>query len=79
MQLTKIDSVWMAISVDEDGIEGVCGVRVDDAWMPLVAADGDRLPFILANAEMIARGQGRLVKIIRLHNREEVSTIDGRQ
>jgi hypothetical protein len=28
---------------------------------------------------MIARGQGRLVKIIRLHEREVVSQIDGRQ
>ncbi|WP_292449511.1 hypothetical protein, partial [Mesorhizobium sp.] len=67
------------LSVDDNGTEGVCAVLVDDAWMPLVAADKQRLPFLQQQAAIIARRDQRLVRIVRLHDREEVSQVDGRQ
>jgi hypothetical protein len=67
--LTRIDPVWMALSVDDDGTEGLCAVQIDGTWMPLVAADEMRLAFIRAQAEIIARQQQRLVRIVRLGER----------
>jgi hypothetical protein len=76
--LLSIDSVWMAVSVDDDGTEGVCALNVNGQWFPLIAADEKRLPFVLAQAEMIAKRDQRLVRIIKLTSREEFKVIDGR-
>lgn len=77
--LPRIDSVWMAVSVDDDGSEGVCAVFHNGMWMPLLAADEARLEAIIEEAKLIAAAQGRLIRIIKLHSREEVRAIDGRQ
>jgi hypothetical protein len=77
--LLRIDSVWMAVSVDDDGTEGVCAILVGEQWMPLLAADEARVPFIIDEAEKIAKAQQRVVKVIRLSNRSKFATFDGRQ
>ena len=78
--IVRIDAVWMAISVDEDGTEGVCAVFTPtQGWLPLIAADAARLPFVIERAAEIAAEQQRLVKIFRLHGREEIDQFDGRQ
>lgn len=77
--LVRIESVWMAVSVDDDGTEGVCATMIGGRWMPLIAADETRLAFIREAAAMIAANQQRLVRVIRLNTREEVEVIDGRQ
>ena len=74
----RIDNVWLAVSVDDDGTEGVCAVMVNGAWMPLLAADEKRLPFIIEQASQIAAIQQRLIRIVKLTTREEVQVIDGR-
>lgn len=76
--LLRIDSVWMAVSVDDDGSEGICAILHNGAWTPLLAADEARLAAIIREAEIIAATQGRLIRIIKLHSREEVKAIDGR-
>lgn len=78
--LRRIDSVWMAVSVDDaDDTEGVCAVNVAGSWYPLIAADERRLPFILEEGRKIAERDKRRVRIIRLTTREEIDVIDGRQ
>ena len=77
--LRRVDAVWLALSVDDDGTEGVCAILVNGTWMPLLAADEERLPFIIAQARAIARRDQRLVRIVRLHGREELEQIDCRQ
>ena len=76
--LLRIDNVWMALSVDDDGTEGVCATMMGDQWMPLLAADEKRLPFIIDMARKIAVAEKRLVRIVKLTTREEVELIDGR-
>jgi len=76
--LLRIDSVFMALSVDDDGTEGVCAVMVNGMWMPLLAADEKRLPFIKEQAAFVAKRDNRLVRIVKLTSREEVEVIDGR-
>jgi hypothetical protein len=76
--LRRIDSVWMAVSVDADGTEGICAILRQGAWRPLLAADAERLPFIMQQAEAIAKEQRRLVRIVRLTAREEHAAFDCR-
>jgi hypothetical protein len=80
-KILSIDQVWMAVGVDADGTEGICAVHSDvmDSWLPLLAADEARLPWIIEMARKIARDRQQLVRIIRLHGREEFDRIDGRQ
>lgn len=77
--LLRIDSVWMALSVDEDGTEGVCAFMSNTGWMPLIAADEKRLADIRKLARQIAYSENRLVRIVRMTTREAVEEIDGRQ
>lgn len=76
--LPRIDAVWMAVSVDDDGSEGVCAVMVDGTWMPLLAADENRLADIKAAASNIAKQQNRLVRIVKMTTREEIANYDER-
>lgn len=77
-KLLRIDAVWMAVSVDENGDEGVCAVNIDGGWMPLLAADEKRLPWIVARASEIAAATQQLIRIVKLTTREEFQVIDGR-
>ena len=71
-----IENVWMAVSVEDNGDEGVCAVMVGGAWMPLLAADRARLPFVEEQAQMLAdQLPDKRIKLIRLTGREEVRTM----
>lgn len=75
----RVKTVWMAISVDEDGDEGLCAfLSPDGMWMPLVATDEVRLALITEKAAEIAHQTGRIISIIRLDARTEVQLIDPR-
>lgn len=76
--ITRIDAVWAAVSVDEDGLEGLCSVYIDGVWWPLIAADERRLPFVLEQAERLAKANGSLVEVVRLSTRTALKTFDGR-
>jgi hypothetical protein len=77
--ILSIDQVWMAVGVDADGTEGICAAYMNGQWLPLLAADEARLPWITEMARQIARDRQQLVRIIKLHGREECERIDGRQ
>ena len=74
-----IENCWLAVSVDEEGDEGVCAALIGHAWMPLMAADRARLPFVLDAAQKIADETGQTIKIIRLTERSEIKTITRRK
>ena len=74
-----IENCWLAVSVDANGDEGVCAALVGAHWMPLMAADRARLPFVIDAAEKIASQTGQSIKIIRLTERSEIRTIAGRK
>ena len=74
-----IENCWLAVSVDDNGDEGVCAALVGEHWMPLLAADRARLPFVIDAAEKIADQTGQTIKIIRLTERSEIRTIAARK
>lgn len=72
-----IDKVWCAVAVDpEDQTEGVCAHLVNKTWMPLIAADENRLAQIIPIARGIADQSGQTILIVKLSAREIVEVIE---
>lgn len=70
--IRRIDAVWAIVSVDPaDNTEGMCASLEGGVWYPLLAADEDRLPFIIREAKKL-QAAGRSVKLIKLTTREEM-------
>lgn len=70
----RIDAVWAAVSVDEGG-EGLCAVNLNGSWTPLIAADEQRLEWVVDQARQLARVTSKRIKIIKLTSRIEVMDI----
>lgn len=71
----RIESIWAFVSVDENGLEGVCAHSTAVGMLPLITARPDLLPALRKMAEEIARHSGKQIKVIRMHSREEIETI----
>jgi hypothetical protein len=71
----RITAIWAAVSVDEDGMEGVCAVNLNGTWTPLLAADETRLERVVDQARHLAKATGKRIKIIKLTSRIEVMDI----
>lgn len=74
--LLRIDKVFMFVSVDKDGNEGVCAAPL---WpggdpIPMIAADEARLKNLIPLAEQLSKLTGMTIRLIRLHTREELRT-----
>jgi hypothetical protein len=72
----KVESIWVFISVGEDGDEGVVAAPIGGALMPLVASDETRLHLYIPVAERIATQTGMTIKLIKLGTREEIRIIE---
>lgn len=75
--MPRIDFIWAALSVDATGNEGVIGAVVDGRWMPLVAADPERLDWIAEKAALVATTQKCVVRIVKFGERSVVHEFDG--
>jgi hypothetical protein len=74
--LLRIDQVWVFVSVDDDGNEGVCAApMLGMGVVPLIAADEARLASLLPVAQRIATMSGKTVKLVKLSTREELQVI----
>jgi len=59
----RITKVWIFVSVDEDGDEGVCAFMGSQGWMPMVAADEKRLHSLIPVAQEIADARGVKIEV----------------
>ena len=70
--LGRIDSLWAALSLGGGG-EGLCAVSFGDLTLPLVVADRGKLKrVIIPKAKQIAKLFGKLVRLARFKQRENV-------
>jgi hypothetical protein len=79
-EMPRIDCIWAFLSVDEeDGNEGVCAAQLAGmpGLTPLIAADQRRLDLLTPIAEDLARQTGRVLRLVKFHNREVVRQIGG--
>lgn len=76
----RIDRIWMYVSRDEHGNEGVCAgpLMGPGSFVPLIAADQARLAQLTPMAEVIATMTGKQVVLIEFTARTELRTITGR-
>jgi len=72
--LETITEIWAFVASDHNG-EGVVGMKIRDTWMPLIAADRDRLEGLRPMAMQIAVETGKTIKLVKFTTREEVETI----
>jgi NAD(P)H-dependent flavin oxidoreductase YrpB (nitropropane dioxygenase family) len=84
--LFRIDTVWLAVSIDASGNEGVCAVSIDighgPMLMPLMAADKRRLQsFVLPRAKELAATIGVEIRVVKIgsagHARETIAAFNG--
>lgn len=54
--------------------EGVIAQRMIDGWMPMVAANPERLEQFRADATRIAKATGQTIKLVKFSVREDVET-----
>jgi hypothetical protein len=76
VDMPKITEIYAFISEDtgpED--EGIIGQRMNDTWLPFVAADQKRIDSLRPWAKSIARVTGKKIKLIRFTHREGLEEI----
>lgn len=69
-----IDSLHAFITTDENGDEGLCGAYSSShqSWIPMVAADEQRIISLIPVAKQIEKQTGRKVKLVHFTNRQDV-------
>lgn len=74
--LLRIDELWAFVAQDRDG-EGLPAFMLDNGmWMPLVAADRERVDSLRERAKQIARESGNKITLCRFSVREEIEVIE---
>ncbi len=68
-----MEGVWVVVSVDPEGREGICATMTSEGWIPLVTADESKLEqFEFLGREVAQNEQGYTVRLLRFSNREVV-------
>lgn len=71
----KIESMSAFIAEESDGDEGLTAFFTPEGWLPMVAADEDRVQSLMPMAQMIANQTGRAVTLVRFSVRENLTTL----
>jgi len=71
--ILKIEVLHACVAKNQNGDEGLMAAMVGDTWMPLIAADADRLKNIYQIAEKLQQQTGQQYRILRFGKREDVT------
>lgn len=71
--MPKIEKITAFVSVDAEGNEGILGEKVGNTWIPLIAADLERLHSLLGPAVRHFKARGINFKIIEFSVRTDVT------
>lgn len=69
-----IENVYAYLCDDDDGTEGIPAIRVNGAWMPLVAADMGKLELMRPFAQELAN-KGKPVTLVRFSERTVIEVL----
>lgn len=73
----KIEAVWLFISMDDDGDEGIPAMMgPDGVWLPLLAADRQRVDDLRPMAQEVATASGREVRLVEFTVMDEVEVLE---
>lgn len=71
----RIDTLWAFTHVDENDVEGIVGFHTGSGWMPMIAADRDRIESLRPLAERLARETGRPIKFSAFTTRTDLEDV----
>lgn len=73
-----MDAVWAFVSVDKNGMEGLCGVYLEGAWYPLITAKESVVRLMKPMAQgmlaMLPNDSEHQIKLVKFTNREELES-----
>jgi len=74
----KIETLWAYVSENEKDDEGICGYQDPrtQQWLPLIAADKERLQLLRPFAHQIAKVTKKKIKLVKFHSREDIGVIE---
>jgi hypothetical protein len=74
----RITQLWayLAVQGEDDDDEGVAAIRINNQWMPLVAADEKRLKDLTPWALRLANESGIPIKLARFDVRTDIRVIE---
>lgn len=67
----KIDKVYAFVQVDTDKNEGIPAFRTNDGFMPLIAADWDRIESLMPMVREM-QSTGHEIKLLEFSSRKEL-------
>jgi hypothetical protein len=75
MKRFKIKYLWGFFAIDEDGNESICGVQLEDRWMPLITAQESMLDSLRIIAHRMSTSEKRKIKLVKFRQRTELEEI----
>jgi hypothetical protein len=75
----KITEVYLFVSTEPDGGEGVPAFSSNGIMFPLIAADGERLESLMRKAQEISDASGTTMRIMKCGSMQQIGTITPRQ
>ncbi len=70
-----ITELWAYLSVDEAGNEGLCGMPMMGATVPMVFGYERVARKLMPVAEQIAAMSGNTIRLVKFYSREEITSI----
>jgi hypothetical protein len=68
----KIKEVYVFVSTEKDGTEGIPSVLVGTQWMPLIAGDKQRIKFLFPIASKMMAETNQDIRLRKYSTYEEV-------
>ena len=74
--IQRINQLWLVTYINEAGLETVAQAKlVTGEYVPLIAADAERLESVMAAARDIAKAKNLKMRLIKFTNRLEIEDI----
>ena len=74
--IQRINQLWLVTYINEAGLETVAQAKlVTGEYVPLIAADAERLESVMAAARGIAKAKNLKMRLIKFTNRLEIEDI----
>jgi hypothetical protein len=71
-QRLRIDELFAWVAVDENGDEGVMGMKTGHGWVPMVGADRERIESFRKYAMAVSAGSREKARLVKFTNRVDL-------
>lgn len=72
--MPHIETLYAFLAHDDDGDEGVCGLKTPAGWVAMVAADRARVDSLIPVAEKMAQEGDYEIRLVKFTTREEIQS-----